>query len=65
MAVVIVQGLISSTKRHSEDVDSSNKVYQYENIQRILEAGDFMNHAIFTSKELKRGINRLLESGYI
>ncbi|MEJ2452139.1 MAG: hypothetical protein P8047_16000 [Gammaproteobacteria bacterium] len=33
--------------------------------EKIVEAGDFINHAIFTDEEFNGGIKRLLETGYI
>ena len=32
---------------------------------KIIEAGDFINHAIFTEEEYDGGIKRLLETGYL
>lgn len=33
--------------------------------EKIIEAGDFINHAIFTEEEYNGGIKRLLETGYL
>ena len=35
------------------------------NKEKIIEAGDFINHAIFTDEEYEGGIKRLLETEYI